>query len=232
MRPEEFIVGQTIVNNVTEHTKERGVKQIITSVDKYEVVTDLFLNRNDHFNKFILSSEYAEQCKSVTTSSINTMTKYKNLTISREDLVKIHSIACTSWQAKILEYGKRIDLLTNNITFTEQEVDEMFKAAINDQRIALVDIFGHEKHEIDFDKIKTGSQVMIKTTGELIGSIRHINLSEPVNVVLYKTLSFINHDKFHRHGGYNQHITFEQNGKFVAFAANTNTDYITEVIEY
>ena len=92
---------------------------------------------------------------------------------------------------------------------------------------------GRTKAVIDWDRIKTGSKVMIKPSGSVCGNTGTIDLSKPVDVVFFKTTHLISFlGKFHSKGNCDSYCTFYQDGEFVAFSAATNTDYITEVIEY
>lgn len=159
------------------------------------------------------------------------MTKQK-LTVPITDVLEIHKIACNSLKDKIsLKYLIRTDE-NQNIEFKQYEINDMFKSATPEQLPVLERIFGKKVKEIDWDKIKTGSKVMIQYTGQHCGGINEIDLKKPVDVVFYKTnhcIHFID-NKFYIQNRIN--ITFHQNGKYVLFAADENTDYITEVIEY
>ena len=64
------------------------------------------------------------------------------LTVAITDVLKIHSIACTSWKSIIArDYLSRVDN-AQNITFNQHEVDTMFKAATETQLPVLENIFG------------------------------------------------------------------------------------------
>lgn len=161
------------------------------------------------------------------------MSKYINTTISKAQLKKIYDVACTSWQTKIMEFAKRIDFLTDNITFNEQEIDAMFTAATADQYILLESIFGLEDEPvIEWDKIKTGSQVMIKQNGKHCNGFEKIDADKPVNVIFYKTPYLLDHKGFTLKSSHSSYTSFEQNGKFVLFSSESDMDYITKVISY
>lgn len=154
------------------------------------------------------------------------------LSVPAIDVLEIHKVACLEWKKIFKDYLGRVDA-EQNITFTETEVDNMFEAATKDQKKVLTKIFGKKKNPVDFDKLKTGSKVMIRYTGEHCTGISEIDLSKPVDIVFYKTKHCIlASNRFDNNGTYNSYITFHQNGKFVLFASNTNTDYIVDVIEY
>lgn len=160
------------------------------------------------------------------------MTTSQKLTVPVTDVLKIHSIACNAWKEKIAAYLTRVDS-KQNITFTQKEVDTMFGAATREQRPTLVEIFG-EKVTIDFDKIKTGSKVKIKFSGKHVLGIDTFDLSKPVDVVFFKTPHGIEPHgvQFFKKSYYDSYVTFHQNGKFAVFSADTDIDYIVEVIEY
>src|ERR1035437_1439630 len=64
----------------------------------------------------------------------------KNQTISRSNLELIHNIACSSWKGKLLEYAKRSPF-ENEISFSQSEIDEMFKASDSKQIDVLKKFF-------------------------------------------------------------------------------------------
>lgn len=159
------------------------------------------------------------------------MTKQK-LTVPVIDVLEIHKIACSSWKSKIAnDFFKRTDS-DANITFYQTEVDAMFKAATPEQLPVLERIFGKKTKEIDWNKIKTGSKVMIEHTGQHCNGIYEIDIKKPVDVVFYKTEHCIPSTGVFGKNAKRQMVTFHQDGKYILFAADQNTDYITEVIEY
>jgi hypothetical protein len=163
---------------------------------------------------------------------VKTENKMKTV-ITAPELLEIHKIACNSWKAKIkTNYFSRITL-DQTVGFTQDEIDEMFKAATSEQKPVLEKIFGKQVKTIEWDRIKTGSQVMIKYSGEHCCGLGDMVKSKPVDVVFYKTPHYINDvNKFGTKGAYAYYCTFHQNGKYALFAADKNTDYITEVIQY
>jgi hypothetical protein len=109
----------------------------------------------------------------------------------------------------------------------------MFKAATESQLPVLKQIFGKRSEPIQWDKIKTGSKVMIQYDGEHCNGISSIDINEPVDVVFYKTPHYIGDEPtFKADGCYSSYCTFHQNGKFVLFSSDIHTNYITQVIEY
>jgi hypothetical protein len=155
------------------------------------------------------------------------------LTVPITDVLEIHGMACNVWKSRIkVNYLNRIDEF-QNITFTENEIDEMFEAALVMQIPTLTKIFGEKKKPVDFDRLKTGSKVMIDYTGEHCTGIDSVDLNESFDIVFYKTKHFIDSsNNFRRESRYSSYITFHQNGKYVLFSSEKNADYIVDVIEY
>jgi hypothetical protein len=121
----------------------------------------------------------------------------------------------------------------NMVAFDDAEIDAMFKAALTWQKPTLVEIFGEPTKAVEWNRIKTGSKVMIEYTGQHCGGFEGIDLSQPVDVVFFRTPHFINEDAvFKTNSCHSSYCTFHQNGKYVLFAADKNVDYITEVVEY
>lgn len=88
------------------------------------------------------------------------------ITVSKENLKKIHDIACGSWQAKIIEYASS-NPFGNYVELTSNEVDAMFKAATTGQLPVLEEIFGKRQEELDFrNKSVAGKIDDIKIFGE------------------------------------------------------------------
>lgn len=82
------------------------------------------------------------------------MSKQK-LTVSITEVLEIHKIACTTWKETIAKYLTRVDS-DQNITFTQEEVDKMFKAATSSQLPKLEDIFGAQHKEPTLEDIADG----------------------------------------------------------------------------
>ena len=153
---------------------------------------------------------------------------------SIEDMMKIHNVACSTWKTIILEeYIRKVNPHDGMIEVTEKEIDKMFNAATPAQVPVLEEVFGKQKKEIEWSKIKTGSKVMIKYTGQQCGGFLNIDKSKPVDVVFWKTPHLIQGDgEFCATGAYPSYCTFHQNGNYVLFSSHENTDYVTEVVEY
>lgn len=71
----------------------------------------------------------------------------KMVTIKREQLQEIHTIACSDWKMKIREIAK--DQPFGDIELAEKTVDTMFKAATATQLPVLENIFGARSKDIN-----------------------------------------------------------------------------------
>jgi hypothetical protein len=95
-----------------------------------------------------------EQFKEHYLKNKTVMSKQK-LTVSVTDVLEIHGAACSAWKSKIAKYLTRVDEL-QKITFTQEEVDAMFEAAIGDQKPVLERIFGLQYKELTLKDIANG----------------------------------------------------------------------------
>jgi hypothetical protein len=93
-----------------------------------------------------------------------------------------------------------------------------------------------KKEKIYYDRIRSGSRVMIKDGfGQSCGEI---DTTRPVDVIFYKTEHYIDSDgKFQSTGRPSiwkiPRCTFHQDGKFVVLYANYDKpDFIVNVIKY
>ena len=93
-----------------------------------------------------------------------------------------------------------------------------------------------KKEKIYYDRIRSGSRVMIKDGfGQSCGEI---DTTRPVDVIFYKTEHYIDSDgKFQSTGRFSiwttPRCTFHQDGKFVVLYANYDKpDFIVNVIKY
>lgn len=82
---------------------------------------------------------------------------------------------------------------------------------------------------IDYNKLRTGSVVKIKRTGQHCAGIDNIDLNKPVTILLYKTIGFFIKGKFRNVSRI--YTTFIQEDKTCHFTCE-DEDYITEVISY
>ena len=192
------------------------------------IVPNLLLNGN--IWKFKPSTKEAFEKQNNKT----VMSKQK-LTVPVTDVLKIHSIACNAWKSKIAaDYLPRVNA-KQEIKFTHSEVDSMFKSATASQLPVLEEVFGKQSKPIDWDKIKTGSQVMIKYSGDHCGGFGAIDTSKPVTVIFFNTPHMImSNGTFLPNGANPKYCTFNQGGKFVFFTSEDEAykNYIVEVIQY
>jgi len=152
--------------------------------------------------------------------------------ITAQELLEIHKIACIEWKRTIrLCYLPRINE-DQTVHFSQDEINDMFNAATALQKPVLKKIFGKQVNPIEWDRIKTGSKVMIQCIGEYYSGLGHIDASRPVDVVFYRNQNFIDPSflKFLKEDVLS--CTFHQDSKYIVFKAHETTDYITEVIEY
>jgi hypothetical protein len=187
-------------------------------------IGDDFMNSNHPDTQIITFEQFQQHVLKQKT--------HMKLTVHVSEVLKIHEMACPEWKSRIADYLKRINV-NQNITFSEQEIRGMFEAATPKQKPVLESIFGSLSKPIEWDKIKTGSKVMIKYA-ELNCGNPTVDYSQPVDVVFYKTPYGINYrGKFFLAGRYHpSYITFNQNGNFILYASDENTDCIVEVLEY
>ncbi len=155
----------------------------------------------------------------------------QKLTVPISEVLEIHKIACVTWKPIIGKYLSRVDS-EQMITFTQEEVDGMFLAATEDQTPVLLRIFG-KKVQIDYDKIKTGSKVMLTRSGQYVAGNKDVDFTKPFDVVFFKSSWVMNGEGiFAGWKMYESYCTFHQDGKYVVFASHVNLDYILSVIEY
>lgn len=87
--------------------------------------------------------------------------------------------------------------------------------------------------EIDYSRLKTGSKVMIRYSMQCCGSLDKVDLSEPFEIVFYRTPHLIgNSNQFIKSGYHGEYITLHQEGNYILFTSDIVIDYITKVIEY
>jgi len=100
--------------------------------------------------------------------------------ITREGLKEIHSIACSEWKGKIAEYALRTPL-ENTVTFTDKEVEAMFKAATSSQLPVLKKYF---KQEVEFtaNLLHIGEMMEVTQAGEHQGQTLLRTYSQTVSL--------------------------------------------------
>jgi hypothetical protein len=87
------------------------------------------------------------------------------------------------------------------------------------------------KPNINYDKITTGSTLMIECTGKRCWG--EFDKNKPVDVVFWKTPHFIADDGKVKTKGYHPlYTTFIQEGKIILFSAAEEINYVKKVIKY
>lgn len=225
---EKWCIKDESYPEVTKYFNENGTSHYTGGTDKifhYPPIDGKCLHDEVQYGYAVIT---IEQFKKYILKQ-NTM---KSQTVKKSTLKQIHDVACQTWKAKIENMTLR-DAFSDSIQVTQDEINEMFAAATTSQLPVLESIFGKLKKQIDFDRIRMGSRVMIQYSGKHCTGIDAINLNQPVDVVFYKTPQFINGtNQFYLNGFHSSYCTFHQNGRFVLFSADDNVDYITEVVEY
>lgn len=69
----------------------------------------------------------------------------QKLTITANEVLELHSVACSDWKDIIISYLPRLSS-DQTITFTQEEVHDMFVAATKEQYPTLIKIFGKKDH--------------------------------------------------------------------------------------
>lgn len=105
-------------------------------------------------------------------------------TITAEELLTIYYIACNSWKEKLKAYLIRIGL-DNKINLSEDEVQEMFKAATVEQKETLNKIFPNRidlsiVNDTDWFYVETPSFAWLAK-----GNIVANNIENPIHYCLY-----------------------------------------------
>lgn len=77
-------------------------------------------------------------------------TEMKTYKVTIDQLKQIHDVACDTWKTKIKSLIT--DPFADHVELSQQQVDEMFKAAQDHQRPVLVDVFGEPKKHCPYKK--------------------------------------------------------------------------------
>lgn len=109
---------------------------IITGVESYYYKADTTLS---HTGDFFLEQDL----------EFYSANNLGMITVSKEDLKKIHDIACNNWKAKIIDYANS-NPFGNYVELTASEVDVMFTAATKEQLPVLEEIFGKREDKLNF----------------------------------------------------------------------------------
>lgn len=141
--------------------------------------------------------------------------------------------ACSTWKDKLSDTWAKSIVLGSDITVDEAFYKEMRGACTKEQHDLFDKIFGTDKKVIEWDKLKTGSIVMIKYTDKHVEGIKDIDKSKPVDIVFYKTQHIIRKSKqFGKWTAHKHYITFHQEGKYCSFSADNDMNYIVDVVQY
>lgn len=241
--PEKWCVKDC--QEVTNYARNRFNKDILTIISnkKYLCVDE---NKNDYW--FLIKNHFSDNynvnqqdfvelsIEQFKTHVLKQNTKTMQ-TLTLGQLKDLYSVSdCSKWRENINYYLS---------TYLQRKDD--FKVVIKSEHIQLLLKEGTLQQQttveklgiklgfpIEWDKIKTGSKVMLDLDNrEKIGTRNNTDGNKPFDVVFWKTKHYINcSNEFRKEGSYSLIATFHQNGKYVAFDTGVNTDYITEVIEY
>lgn len=97
------------------------------------------------------------------------------LEITREQLGKIHSIACVDWKSKIEKFASA-DPFSPEIKFTEKQINEMIKACTAEQLPIVKEIF---EVRDTWEDIKTLEDAISKL-GEVDNEVRQLRLLQNI----------------------------------------------------
>lgn len=130
------------------------------TINKYSVVFDSY-----QLDLFLHTTEYCEMNKYTFISAEqfikdNTKETMQKLTVKKSEFKKVHNVACPTWQTKCKEYASK-DLFSDVITFTQQQVDEMFDAAQSHQLPILEEVFGKREEKFNSSFLKIGEIIQI-----------------------------------------------------------------------
>ena len=104
--------------------------------------------------------------------------------ITREELKKIHDIACDTWKTKIKDYGSK-DPFSETIKFTEKQINEMIKAFTDVQLPVVKEIFDVRD---SWEDIKTVEDAC-KHLGEVDNEVRQLRLLQNIPNLDRKVIS-------------------------------------------
>jgi hypothetical protein len=249
--PEKWCVKVTKENAVllgefyAKHTYE-GYKHIIprdeigkyyTSHNKHSKSSIFSECPGSNFYLFQPNKEFPEiSFEQFQTHVLKQNTNMQTLTLGQlKDLYNVSD--CTKWQSKIGSYlgdnllkkdDFKVEIKSEDIRLLLEEGNTTQKSAVEKLGIIL-------SNPIEWDKIKTGSKVMLQKTGHHCCGAEKVDFDKPFDVVFFKSDFWINDDsKFSKvqGGAHSAYSTFHQDNKFILFSADRSTDYIVSVIEY
>jgi len=156
-------------------------------------------------------------------------------TLTLGQLKDLYNVSdCSKWQSNINWYLKHNLLQKDDfkVEIKSEDIKLLLKEGTLQQQNAVEKLGIKLSTPIEWDKIKTGSKVMLKYSGEkCVGSNDNIDFDKPFDVIFFKQPYYMFDNGFKTCNSYN-YCTFNQNGKFACYQAHRNTDYITKVIEY
>jgi len=156
----------------------------------YGITTNGFCDYHSSIIFFDTSISLEEWDEIVNGTQIKTEEVMKKYEIRRQELKKIHDVACNDWKEKITEYALR-NPFGNTIEFTQIEVDEMFKAATLEQLPILEGIFGKQTAEIDLSGGLVDGKVLFDTNRNLTNALMCVRASGK-----YENKAFILNDRY------------------------------------
>ena len=156
-------------------------------------------------------------------------------TLTLGQLKDLYTVSdCSKWQSKIGSYLgdnllKKDDF---KIEIKSEDIQLLLKEGTLAQQNAVEKLGIALSNPIEWNKIKTGSKVMLKRTESIcVGSSDGLDFDKPFNVIFFKTPYYMLNVGFRKCSNYT-YCVFNQDGKFATFQAQNNTDYIVSVIEY
>lgn len=204
---------------------ERNDKRMITSRFTHLHPKDY---KNDNSGYTLLNFEQFQT--HILNKKSNTM---QTLTLGQlKDLYV--QFGCTKWKSTIEPYLKDKALLKDDVEviIDDKDIQLLLKEGSYDQKQAVEKLGIALSNPIEWDKIKTGSKVMLERTGSIcVGSSDGLDFDKPFNVIFFKTPYYMLNVGFRKCSNYT-YCVFNQDGKFATFQAQNNTDYIVSVIEY
>jgi hypothetical protein len=95
-----------------------------------------------------------EETKHLLNKNLNEKEEMEQLTVKKSDLGRIHDIACPNWKPRIDGLASR-NLYSDSVELTQEEVNEMFRAATQSQCVVLEEIFGKQIKPLNFYNAQT-----------------------------------------------------------------------------
>ena len=155
-------------------------------------------------------------------------------TLTLGQLKDLYNVSdCSKWRENINYYLStylqrkddfKVEIQTEHLQLLLKEGNTTQQTAVQNLGIKL-------SNPIEWDKIKTGSKVMLKCTGKICSG--NGDFSKPFDVIFFKSPHGITETpKFFTESAHEFYCTFHQDGKYILFSADKDVSYITEVIEY